>query len=158
MLEAYGYDATEFTEGFRLQGLAAAAFGVRQEGIGEAEGAVDDLHLSDAAARNAYAAFREVARAIFPKPGDRDSLGLTGDVPHDLQRFITAAHTSYTNAGKDPWKAKMTKRGYPAARLTTLLAAVDALTGGGSDRTRPPAMPWRTPRRATSPTRTSRNT
>lgn len=134
VLEAHGYDAAEFAEGFRLQNLAAAAFGVRQEGIGEAEGAVDELHLADTAARDAYAAFREVARAAHPRQSDRDGLGLTGDVPHDLQRFITAAHASYVNAGKDPWKAKMTKRGYPAARLTTLLAAVDALTGSGSDR------------------------
>ncbi len=61
-------------------------------------------------------------------------LGLTGSVPHDLQKFTTLAHTSYTNAAKAPWAAKMAKRGYPAARLETLKAAVSALAGSESDK------------------------
>jgi hypothetical protein len=49
-----------------------------------------------------------------------------------FQRFLTVATTSYTNAGQDPWKTKLTLRGYDAARLTTLLGNFDALSQTGS--------------------------
>ena len=80
-----------------------------------------------------YAAFREIARAAFPADADRTSLSLRGDLPDDTGRFITLAETSYTAAGQDPHKTKLTKRGYPAARLTTLLAALTDLTSTGGD-------------------------
>jgi hypothetical protein len=78
--------------------------------------------------RGDYAAFRSVARAAFPAQADRVSLGLTGNVPQDLQKFVTLAHTSYTNAATGPWTKKMSRRNYAPARLTMLNAALDALS------------------------------
>lgn len=56
----------------------------------------------------------------------RAALGFTGDVPRVSERFVTAAHTSYTNAGKPACTAKMTKRNYGPARVTTLLQNLDS--------------------------------
>jgi hypothetical protein len=110
--------------------VQAASGGVarRQEKLGGKKDAVDELHLSAQGAREAYANFREIARASFPDPGDRIALGLTGDVPEDFQRFVTAAHTSYTNAGKPAFAAKMKKRNYPPDRLATLLQNLENFT------------------------------
>ena len=54
-------------------------------------------------------------------------------MPHDLQKFVTLAHTSYANAAKAPWTTKMSKRSYAPARLTTLGTALVSLSGTESD-------------------------
>jgi hypothetical protein len=73
------------------------------------------------------------SRAAFPATADRTGLSVRGDVPDDIERFTTLAEASYTAAGQDPFKIKLTKRGYPATRLTTLRAALDDLTATGGD-------------------------
>jgi len=92
-----------------------------------------DLMTSEENARNGYAAFRSIACAAFPAQADRVSLGLTANVPQDLQKFVTLAHTSYTNAAQAPWTTKMTKRNYAPAHLTTVSAALDAPASTESD-------------------------
>ncbi len=72
---------------------------------------------------------RPQTRAAFSAQADRIGLGLTGNVPHDLQKFITLAHNSYVNAKQDPWTTKLTKRNYAKARLDTLNADLTALSG-----------------------------
>lgn len=44
--------------------------------------------------RDDYAAFRSIARAAFTEQYDRVALRLTGNVPHDLQKFVTLGRTS----------------------------------------------------------------
>ena len=58
------------------------------------------------------------------------ALGLTGNVPQDLQKFVTLAHTSYTNAAKAPWTTKMTKRNYRES-----LNSLAVLLGNARDQT-----------------------
>jgi hypothetical protein len=128
ILAEHGYDAAEFAQGMALVEAASGGVAKRQEKLGGKKDAVDELHLSAQGARDAYTAFREIARAAFPTQADRIALGLTGDVPEDFQRFVTAAHTSYTNAGKPAYTAKMSKRNYAPARLTTLLENLDGFT------------------------------
>lgn len=134
ILESHGYDDAEFTTGFNLVTAASGGVAKRQQKIGGKKEKVDELHLTASGARDAYAAFREIARSSFPAQGDRAALGLTGDVPDDFQRFVTAAHTSYTNAGLAAYTAKMTKRNYAPARLATLLANLDSFTEDKSKR------------------------
>lgn len=135
VLETHGYDDAEFALGFALAKTALDAFGTRQTGAGAQDQASGDLQTAIAAAREDYAAFREIARGVFPRQEDRVTLALTGTVPHDFQKFVTLAHTSYANAGHAPHAARLAKRGYPAARLSTLLASLEALvtTGSGQD-------------------------
>ena len=128
ILAAHGYDAAEFAIGDGLVAAAGGEVAKRQAKLGQAEDAVDELHLGADGARDTYAQFREIARAAFPAQGDRVALGLTGDVPEDFQRFVTLAHTSYTNASLAAYTAKMTKRNYAPARLTTLLANLASFT------------------------------
>jgi hypothetical protein len=132
ILATHGYDAAEFATGTGLAKAARKAFEDRQAGIGGKLLSTEELHDAIVDAREDYLAFREIARGSFTAQGDRVALGLTGDVPDDFQKFITAAHTSYVAAGKDPYKTKMTKRSYDAAKLATLLGNLDALVGTGS--------------------------
>ena len=134
IMDTHGYDAAELAAGNTLLGTAATAFGVRLTGIAGKTDKHEVLKTSEELAREAYAAFRTIARAAFPAQADRVALGLTGNVPHDLQKFVTLTHTSYTNAAKAPWTTKMAKRNYAPARLTTLNAALDTLSGTESDR------------------------
>ena len=133
ILEAHGYDAAEFTTGNALAKTAADAFEGRAAGMGHQQLTGSALSAAIRTAREDYAAFRDIARAAFPADADRVALSLKGEVPDDTARFITTAATSYAAAGKDPFAAKLTKRGYPAARLTTLLRNLDDLTGTGGN-------------------------
>ena len=129
ILEAHGYDAAEFTTGNALATKASDAFEGRAAGMGHHQLTGAALSAAIKTARDDYAAFRDIARAAFPADADRISLTLKGDVPDDTARFITTAGASYAAAGKAPFAAKLTKRGYPATRLTTLLGNLDDLTG-----------------------------
>jgi hypothetical protein len=133
ILEAHGYDAGEFTTADTLATAASTAFEDRASGMGTQKLAGTALIAAIKTARGDYAAFRDIARAAFPAEADRLSLSLKGEVPDDTGRFITTAETSYGAAGKEPHATKLTKRGYPAARLATLLENLDDLTGTGGD-------------------------
>jgi hypothetical protein len=133
ILEAHGYDDAEFAEGNQLADAATAAFTGRATGMGRQKLSGDALAAAIKTARHDYAVFREIARAAFPAAADRTGLSLRGDMPDDTGRLITLAEASYTAAGQDPYKTKLTKRGYPAARLTTLLAQLDDLTSTGGE-------------------------
>ncbi len=133
-MEEHGYNAAALATGNNLLGVAAEAFGVRLTGIAGQTGKQSELKTADEQAREDYATFREIARASFPEQADRIALGLTGNVPHDLQKFMTLAHTSYVNAAKAPWATKMTERNYAPARLTTLNDAITALSGTDSEK------------------------
>jgi hypothetical protein len=135
-MEGHGYDAAELTTGDNLLHAAADAFGVRLTGIAGKSDKQSDLVTAEKTAHDDYAQFRAIARANFPDQADRAGLGLTGSVPHDLQKFTTLSFTSYTNAGKDPWATKMTKRGYTALKLNTLKDGISALSGTDSDKAR----------------------
>ncbi|MEP6810675.1 MAG: hypothetical protein ABI992_10560, partial [Chthoniobacterales bacterium] len=132
VMEEHGYDATELAAGTALLQTAATAFGVRLTGVAGKAGKQTDLDTASTKAREDYAAFREIARAAFPEQADRIGLGLTGNVPQDLQKFITLAHTSYTNAQQAPWTTKMTIRNYAKARLQALNTDLTALTQSDS--------------------------
>ena len=133
ILEAHGYDDAEFTTASALATAASDAFEGRAAGMGNQKLTGTALIAAIKTARHDYAAFREIARAAFPAEADRLSLSLKGEVSDDTGRFITTAETSYGAAGKEPHATKLTKRGYPAARLATLLENLDDLTSTGGD-------------------------
>ena len=133
LLEARGYDAAEFSEGIALAIAARTAFEERAGGMGGQSQATVKLNEKIRDARDDYARFREIARPSFPDRADRLALGLTGDVPEDTGRFITAALASYAAAGKEPQAAKLAKRGYPAATLAPLVAALNDITSHAAD-------------------------
>ncbi|MBC8126209.1 MAG: hypothetical protein H8M99_03540 [Gloeobacteraceae cyanobacterium ES-bin-144] len=129
ILEAHGYGDEEFTLGNALAKTASDAFEGRASGMGHQKLTGTALIAAIKTAREDYAAFREIARASFPDEAERLALALTGGVPHDTSRFITIAETSYNAATKEPYAAKITKRGYSAERLASLLQGLNDLTG-----------------------------
>ncbi len=134
LLEARGYDAAEFAAGQALVDSLLDAFQGRAAGMGRQATATKKQGNALLAARDEYARFREIARASFPTQADRLALSLTGDVPEDSGRFITLARASYAAAAAAaPHAAKLSKRGYPAAALIPLIAALDAFTDTASD-------------------------
>ncbi|MBC8127610.1 MAG: hypothetical protein H8M99_10770 [Gloeobacteraceae cyanobacterium ES-bin-144] len=128
ILEAHGYGDEEFALGNALAKSASDAFEGRASGMGHQKLTGSALIAAIKTARKDYAAFREIARASFPTEADRLALALKGEVPDDTSRFITTALTSYNAASKEPFAAKITKRGYPAERLASLLQNLDDLT------------------------------
>lgn len=147
ILEQHGYDGAEFAAG--------AGLDLRQEKLGGRENAQDELNLSADAARDTYAAFRAIARAAFPSQDDRVGLALTGDVPEDFQRFVTLAPTSYTNAGKAPYTAKITTRGYPRRASPRCSETSQASLKAKRARKKRPAKRSKRQTFATKPTPTS---
>ena len=131
----YGFDDAELAIGMAMQ---EAAHELTQKLSGSSI-TKEDLMEKASHAREAYNIFRGVARAAIPGLSDRINLGLVGDVPDDLQRFVSAAHRSYMAAAQDPYKDKVAKRGYPPEKLDALgrqieeLAVLGGEDGDGSD-------------------------
>ena len=133
LLEARGYDEAEFTAGAALAASARLAYDLRADDIGKRTHGNSGLGAAIRDARHEYTRFRTIARASFPDHADRLNLSITGDVPEDTRRFITAAHTSYTAAAKQPHSAKLTKRGYSPLALTALIAELGPLNEAAAD-------------------------
>ena len=123
-----GYAAADIAAGITLQGAAQTAFDKQLPGIGESRDHTALLQKKVAAARDEYTAFRGIARAGFPAQGDRVALGITGDIPDNLSKFITAAKVSYAAGKTAPFTEKLTKRGYAPAALDTHIGDLNNLT------------------------------
>ena len=128
-LTDYGFGDEEVSVGMSLQNEALDAFHAQRGSLPtDLDAATEELEKKIAQARDAYVGFRLVARAAFTDLNDRASLRVLGDVPDDLQRFINKAHLAYVAAADAPYAEKISKRGYPADRLSTLQGELDALT------------------------------
>jgi hypothetical protein len=78
-------------------------------------------------ARKAYADFRRTVTSVYRSKGWRTALGCTGNVPTDLQQFVTVGTASYTTAKSQPYPADLAPVGYPVATLTANLIALTQL-------------------------------
>jgi hypothetical protein len=127
-LADYGFDDEELAIGMSLQAKAAEAYKMRHDVLpAESAAGLAALTARMYQARDEFTEFRGVARAAFTDLSARTELRVTGDVPDDLQRFMTQAHAGYLAAAEEPFTAKLSKRGYPPARLKSLLDDLDAL-------------------------------
>ena len=127
-LASAGYDGEELTWGLELQERAWNAFcALHGESTTDRQGSEAALHTQVEDARDAWTAFRLIARAAFTGLDARLEMRVMGDVPEDLQRFVNVAHAGYAAAGEDPYTEKLSKRGYPPGKLKTLSSALDQL-------------------------------
>jgi hypothetical protein len=127
-LARYGFDDEELAIGMALQENAAHAYKTRHAVLpADSAAGLAALTARMDKARDEFTEFRGVARAAFPDLSSRTNLRVTGDIPDDLQRFMTQAHSGYLAACEEPFTAKLSKRGYPVARLKGLLDDLDAL-------------------------------
>ena len=128
LLEQHGFDDEELSIGMAMQAEALRSFRARHDdNPPERSAAMEALAVRVEKARDDFEAFRQIARAVFPELNDRVNLRATADMLEDLQRFINAAHAGYVAASQPPYAEKMSKRGYPLARLETLLREIDVL-------------------------------
>ena len=126
VLNRYGFDDETLSVGMALQGTAMQAYRASHAGS-PPDRSAEELKAKITEARDDFEEFRLVARAVFLSMNDRANLRVMGDVPDDLQRFINMAHTAYMTAAQEPYVEKLSKRGYPADRLTSLHEFLDAL-------------------------------
>jgi hypothetical protein len=133
ILLGYGYDAAEFAIGTGLAEAAHGAIEDRATGKGKQSEATNKLVAAIKARRAECVQYREIARACFPGDADRTALSLKGDLVDDTGRFITLAKASYGAGKKEPYTTKLSRRGYPPARLDLLITGVSALTKTGSE-------------------------
>jgi hypothetical protein len=128
LIAARGYDAAKLKEGLGLQAAAQAAFTARQTAIAMHKHASAAADGAESTARRTFDDFRETARAVFSAAADRAALGIANIAPKDQQKFITAAHASYTTAQTEPYQAALGTYGFSAQTLTAALATLDAFT------------------------------
>jgi hypothetical protein len=128
VLAGRGYDAAALAAGLALQQAAQDAYTARQIAMAAQQQAAATAADALAAARAAYTDFRETARSTFSDPNVRTALKVTGVIPEDLQKFLTAARASYTAAQSAPYQATLATYGFPAETLASAVAALDALS------------------------------
>jgi len=129
VLAGRGYDAAALAAGLALQQTALDAYAARQSAMAAQKESIAAADAALAAARKTYTDFRTTARLTFTgntKAGT--DLVLTGKIPSDIDKFIVAAHTSYTKAQSEPYQATLATYGFPAETLAAALAALDALS------------------------------
>jgi hypothetical protein len=129
LLAEGGYTAAELTNGFTLYQAAQAAFAARQTADGALDAASAGFKAASNDAHKAYDKLRELAQSAFRRDKDaRTTLGLSGPVSHDLQKFISAVRTFVqVGSANNGYTAKLTQRGVTAAKLQDLNAKIDAL-------------------------------
>lgn len=125
LLAPRGYDTAAITAATTsLQEPAQAAFNARQVAIGSLSSASAALATAEAQERKDFADYREIARAAFPSPADKQTLGLNGAAPRDLEKFLALAQASYAAGRKAPYTAKLTLRGYSPTAIDGELAGL----------------------------------
>lgn len=118
LLEPRGYGAAALTEALTTwHKPAQEAFNARQTAIGLQLSATAALGTAEAQERKDYADYREIARAAFPAAADRQALGLVGEIPRDLEKFLTTATAGYSAGKKAPYSAKLSERGFTPAAI-----------------------------------------
>lgn len=133
LLAAHGFDDEELSIGMALQAEAHRVFCAQHDGCPpDRDAAMEALTSHVNAARDEFEAYRIIARAVFPALADRIALRATSDSLEDLQRFINASHTGYMAAMGEPYTQKLSKRGYPPAKLEALLREIDVLATLGT--------------------------
>jgi hypothetical protein len=129
VLAGRGYDAEALAAGLALQQAALDAYAARQRAMTAQKQSADNITQAFAAARSTYLDFRKTARLTFAKNTHADTdLVLTAKIPTDMDKFIVAAHTAYTQAQSEAYQAALATYGFPAETLAAALTALDALS------------------------------
>ena len=107
---------------------AQAAYNARQTALGVAKRSIENLGKMEGEERKDFSDYREIARAVFTGAAERTALGLKGEVSKDLQKFLTAAKSSYTTGKSATYTAGLTKRGYSPAAIDAQLAGIKGVS------------------------------
>ena len=117
-LESFGYDRAKFERGRALLDFAKAAVNAKVSAEGALREATAALKTAEIAAREAFQALAQVAKAGFGRE-TLASLGLSSAMPHACAAFLTAGYALFDNAQKIPGvQAKLASYGYDAQKLS----------------------------------------
>ena len=123
---ARGCDLAELNEGIAHCDATQAGYDARQVALGNERAAYDELSGKRTAARNAHTELRATIKLAFPRDTvAQQTLGATGRVPLDDDKFLTAARAAGHAATQEPYAATMTKRGHSDSVYTATLNAFD---------------------------------
>jgi len=118
----YGYTTTKLNAGKRLVEVALSAVNAQKAGKGAQKTSTAELKAAEKAARDAYQALAQVARAALGKD-DLATLGLAGKEPKATAAFITAAYTLFDNVSS---VSGLSDLGYSAEKIAAERAKIEA--------------------------------
>ena len=129
LLTVRGFDPERLLQGLDLQDAAQTAFNNRQTAIGAENDANAAFAAANAKARQDNIDFRTTARKIFKKdPAAQATLGVTGHIAADAQKFVTDARASYAAAlGNAAYLTELALDGYIQTAMQSLVSGLDAL-------------------------------
>ncbi len=123
---ARGCDLAELNEGIAHCDATQAGYDARQVALGTEKAGYQALSDSRAAARAAHTDLRSTIKLAFPRDKvAQQTLGATGRVPLDDDKFLTAARAAGHAATQEPYAATLTKRGHNALAYAATLSAFD---------------------------------
>lgn len=122
-----GFDTQKLSEGLALCDAADAKWNARQEAIAKQSNCTSLVNGLFDEARKSLSDLRETARVAFKEEAALKALGVTGDVPEDVQRFLTHARSTYTTAKKEEYNGALARHGYATEELDRQLAALEDL-------------------------------
>lgn len=132
LLALKGFPAEKLNEGLARIEAARDKQEARLVAAGAQLAATDQFKTAFAAARTAYADFRETARAHYGSEAQNreiwEALKLGGAAPQNAQSFIGTAYLTFDNALADPdIVAELTPYGYDQAGLLAERAVIEAM-------------------------------
>ena len=123
---ARGCDLVELNEGMGYCDATQAGYDARQVALGRERAGYDELSGKRTAAREAYAELRGTIKLAFPRDKvAQQTLGATGRVPLDDDKFLTAARAAGHAATQESHAAILTRRGHDASAYAATLVAFD---------------------------------
>lgn len=128
-----GFDTQRLTGAIALCDAFDEKWNARQNAMGVQNDKATVFNGLFDTAKKSLSDFREIVRAETSDAAVLLALGISDEVPTDLQKFLTHAKSAYTTAKKAEHSALMTKVGYTAASLDAEIAALETLRKADED-------------------------
>ena len=123
-----GFSEKRIDDGIALVDTVQNFFNTRQQLMGEQHTGVAMLKADHSAVYEGFFELRECGRIAYPTDtGIRDSLGATGRIPTDGERFQTVVRAALAAAAKSPQKEDLAAVGFTEERHALISARVDAM-------------------------------
>ena len=121
-----GFSTGRITEGLTLADAAVTKFAARQQALGEESQSIAAVGVALSAAQSGFVRFREAIRIATADKTIQTALGITGRVPRDGEKFLTAIQATLKTAQQAPYAALVGSVGYDAPALAALSALGDS--------------------------------
>ena len=126
LLFPLGFSPARLAEGLTLADAAITTFAARQQAIGEESQSVAAAGVALITAQSGLVRFREAVRIATPDKTIQTALGITGRVPKDGEKFLTAMQATLRTAQQAPYAVLVASVGYDAPALAALAALGDS--------------------------------